>query len=496
MEFHQGGALLTAIDNVWEFLKDYQAVVPGTEGERGPNRPLTQRGLTPTELSDAPYTSAAPPVMAGGMGLAGGLMGGVLGGPLGAVAGAGLGTAFGGAMGQSIKPQSIRERQAQFRAQQRMLRQKMRQWNELNRRVQSGTARFPEGYEHGPRIQVGNRTYPVRDLLWQPGHERELVMGIPKEFTSGKKRGEQRNIFGPDNRHLDVGKHPVPGRTVFGPGGYVEGFRDWYQSGMSNADRDAGRRAAFLNDRFSRQGWLYPDEMRALQDHHASVNPMLVAGAADKLGLIREKKVKDKKGEAEEESSDDSLEDGLKEESEELKRLAERGKKKTGKISVTEPSESEWHENFETHTAKGHATKDGSTDTYHNMHADTYAKKMKAAWPKGFDLEPPESNKWRLGDWVRKRHFGVSPEAKNLSKYWKTMQKVLPHLDQEGMLKWMRSHPGWEGVPDDFQWLPEKGSKSSEIKSEGVSDSSGRKSKKSLHQIHPLEQAWALLKIG
>ena len=167
------------MDNAWKFLKDYQAVVPGTEGERGPNRPLTQRELTPTESADAPWASLATPTMAGGMGLAGGMFGGLLGGPLGAVAGAGLGSAFGGAMGESIKPRGVRERQAQFTAQQRMLRQKEKQWNELNRRVQSGTARFPEGYEHGPRIQVGNRTYPVRDLLWQPGDERELVMGIP-----------------------------------------------------------------------------------------------------------------------------------------------------------------------------------------------------------------------------------------------------------------------------------------------------------------------------
>ena len=487
------------MDNAWKFLKDYQAVVPGTEGERGPNRPLTQRELTPTESADAPWASLATPTMAGGMGLAGGMFGGLLGGPLGAVAGAGLGSAFGGAMGESIKPRGVRERQAQFTAQQRMLRQKEKQWNELNRRVQSGTARFPEGYEHGPRIQVGNRTYPVRDLLWQPGDERELVMGIPKEFASGKRRGEQRSIFGSDNRHLDVGKHPVPGRTFFGPGGYLEGAGHALHNFMAPPDEDAdarARKAEFLDKKLADQGWLYPNEMKFLQSWHARRNPMLVAGAADKLGLIREKKVKGKKGEeGVEDTSDDSVGEGIDEETEALKRLADTGKKETGKISVTEPPGPEWHESFETHRAKGHATKDGSTDTYHQMMPDTYGKKMKAAWPKGFDLEPPESGKWRLSDWIRKRHFGVSPEAKNLSKYWRTMRKVLPHLDQEGMLKWMRSHPGWGEVPDDFQWLPEKDSKDSGTSTEGIVNPKGRKSKKSLHEVHPIEQALALLKM-
>ena len=103
--------------------------------------------------------------------------------------------------------------------------------------------------------------------------------------------------------------------------------------------------------------------------------------------------------------------------------------------------ETPWHDNFELHRAKGHKTKDGSTDTYHSMNPDTYGTKMKAAWPKGFDLDAPESGKWELEKFVRKKLFAGH---KDHSKYWRTMKKVLPHLSQEDMVKWMRGHPGWE----------------------------------------------------
>lgn len=506
---------MTAMDNAWAFLKDYEGIVPGTEGRRGPNTGLNMRELGTEDAAIARWPVG--PVLSAAGGLTTGAIGGLVAGPVGAVAGAGLGAAYGGLVAEKIKGRPVRERQAQFAAQQRMFRQKMREWYALKRRVQSGTDRFPEGWEEGPRFQVGQQTYPVSQHLWQPGHERQLVVGRPTDITSKCGRCKGTGQSGEDTGfgtisgdcadcggkgkitrprvkfdkpgHLEVGKQPVPGRTFFGPGGYLEGVDNFLQGGMANKDRDAARRAAFLSNKLSEKGWLYPEEMKFLQAHYATDNPMLVAGAADKLGLIREKTVRAKKEEAAD-AEDPDVEEG---EDAAKKTLADKAKaKKTGKISVTDV-DPEWHERFEKQTAAGHATTDGSTDTYHNMHGDTYGKKMKAAWPKGFDLDAPESGKWKLKDFVKKKLFAGD---KDLSKYWNTMQKVLPHLDQEGMVKWMRSHPGWEGVPDDFEWKEAKPAKPKKGPSGGVTGGKGgKKSDDTLHQINPMEQAWTLLKM-
>ena len=167
--------------------------------------------------------------------------------------------------------------------------------------------------------------------------------------------------------------------------------------------------------------------------------------------------------------------------------------KETGKISVTEV-DPEWHQKFELQQAAGHPVgKEKNTNHYHRMKPDTYGDRMKKAWPKGFDLDPPESGKWRLDRFVRHKLFAGD---KDLSKYWGTMKKVLPYLDQEAMVKWMRSHPGWEGVPDDFEWKEAKPAKPKKGPSGGVpGGKGGKKSDDTLHQINPMEQAWTLLKM-
>jgi len=520
------------MDEVWLFLKDYPGIVPGVEGKRGVNTPVDMREVTPEDQEQArmPYRSLGG--VAGG--LMGGLTGAVVGGPLGAVAGAGLGAGIGGLMGHAALPMSVRQRQAQFQAQQRKLIQQNVDWLEHDKRVQSGTARHPKGWETGPKFELGRQQYNVLDHIWKPGQERQLLVGKPGMKTtrckkcdgSGKheyddidygtvsmscddcggkgKITKPRTVFPADKPDwLKTRKYPVPGRTIFGPGGYMEGVDDWFQTmfqnpGSGDKDKAAADKAAFLDKKFRKHGWLSNDEMKWLQNWYASMSPYLIGGAADRLGLLRQKKEKaskEEKAEAAETEADDKA-----------AAAARLKNKKVGKISTGEVVP-EWHEDF----SGWGIDKDsgGYSKSAHNVLPDTYGDKMKLAHGKEFEVEPPVSGEWELDDFVRQKLFGGHEDA---SKYWTTMKKVMPFLNQENMVKWLRSHPGWEDkIPDDFEWKDLDKLKERLMKRErrdppprsGGGAVAGRPgidritgSDDSIHQVEPSDLAWAVLKLG
>jgi len=508
------------MDEAWLFLKDYPAIVPGVEGKRGVNTALDMRELTPEDQADARMPVRT--LSAGFGGLVGGLGGAALAGPFGAVVGAGLGAGFGGLVGQARLPLSIRQRQAQFQAQQRKFRQQKIDWSERQRRVQSGTDKQPPGWEHGPKFELGRQQYDVDEHLWEPGKERQLFVGRPENIErrckkcSGADGGcancdwhpkgkitEPRDIFDKPE-HLTARKYPVPGRTLFGPGGYTEGLSHWFNEalvprGSGDKDKAAADKAAFLDKKFRKNGWLTGNEMKFLQNWYATMSPMLVGGAADRLGLIRQKKEKASKEEKAEDA--ETKADNKKE-------AAKRLKTRTGKLPTKEVAP-EWYENFPGWSIE--AKSGGYSESAHNVRPDTYTRKMKEAHKKGFKVEAPVSGEDELDDFVLQKLFGG---AKQPSKYWTTMRKVMPWLNQENMVNWLRSHPGWEDkIPDDFEWKDLDKLKERLMKRErknppprsrggtrGVGSSSGmaeiRGSDDRLHEVDPVDSAWAVLKLG
>jgi len=141
-----------------------------------------------------------------------------------------------------------------------------------------------------------------------------------------------------------------------------------------------------------------------------------------------------------------------------------------------------------------------------------YHSKLKNHWKnRTFDVEPPESGAISHRDWLTDHMF----RGKDANYVKNHMGPSLDKMSQKEVVAWLRSHPGFdtENIPDDFEFVPydapdetkrNRNKRSKKEDDTAQAEGSGNSAevgglhevRASLHQIPPLESAWALLKIG
>lgn len=434
---------MEAIESAWAVLKDFQAIVPGVQGPGGMNTPITM--VDRPELQGRRWSD------------------------------------------RFLDPGTKQQMRA-YKLQQKRFQEQMRDYFNQVARARSGTAEIPKE----PLFEVGPNLYPVSEHVHRPSMAPRLIYGVP----------QRQRMTQPE--HINVRQGEVLPTPVFGPGGALNRLGDWF-GGVFGSSPQQGRspsqRAMWLQQKLDRTGSLYPTEWEELRNHYATMNPALLADAARKRGLVRERK--SKKDEEEPETTGGTEDSGSTTDAQEAAaRLVEQtGRKRRGYsgegLTGTQP-EPKWHETFSDLAAPGFKLDD--PDKVHTARGMTYGKKLGDVWGDNFTLDPPESGKHDLEEFVTRKLFAGDEKA---GKYYKQLEKVLPHLSQAEMVKWLRSHPGWEDeIPDDFAWKKrvvrsKRARRPVATASSGTSLSAAGDDEisASVHQVDPLDYAWAILKI-
>ena len=265
-------------------------------------------------------------------------------------------------------------------------------------------------------------------------------------------------------------------RNILGEGGYLQALSNWLQGNRDTSKYGRERGMAALRDS-PREFQVEPEEEKPEEEK------------------------------PEEEKPEDELEPPGKDE---LEGLRTRRDPNTLE-GATSPLADDWHKGF---NKKGeHHPEDQSWGIY--------GDKLKLVHKKNFTVDPPESGRDNLHDFMDNKLLGGKDGPK---AYYKVhMKDKLTKLFKENPkagIKWLRAHPGWEeAIPDDFVWR-DTGTAKEESENKGKDKGKDKdmapvdKPPKpppveggskiiddpevgtSFDQLDPMDTAWAVLKLG
>ena len=443
---------MSELDQAWQFLKDYRAFIPGVPGDEGPQSMQT--------IVDQPT------------------------------------------LGQQrfrdrFFDEGTKQRQRAYKQQQKAA---QAAWDDYLRQVRE--FRFGGPQPQPPTLGVGGvGAVDPRQVLTQPGSAPELYTARKKELSAADQK--RKNITRPE--HLIAGTEQVR-KPFFGQhGSYWRDLVNWGRDVTSPSTGKTTRvgEAAFLRDKLAREGHLSPDEYQKLVQHYADLEPKLLHDAAVRAGLLRRKpkKAGEKESEPDGELGESDTDEGGSDTDEgEGAEDASSDERKKRKVTST--------------IAEGIEPTTGS-DVFNTgavKHAKQHDKKLKDVWGDSFGAEfnPEDAAQMTHRDFVDQELY----QGKHSSYAEKFVGRALDAMSPGQVREWLKAHPGWEDkVPDDFKFLADKqggartrkkkkdlgpasassgGTDDDEVTPTGFSNTG----KASVHQIPPLDAAWALLKIG
>jgi len=362
-----------------------------------------------------------------------------------------------------------------YKLQQGRFVQQMRDWARDDSRAVAGGATRPRE----PLFEAGPHWGYVRDSLYQPGDKPRL-------------RSADVDIEHPEHNPPDtimVKPHAtgeILPRNILGEGGYLQALGNWLQG-----NQDTGK--------FGRK--------RAMEE----------LGTRPREFPVEPKDELEPPGK-DEFAIDDDIDEGvtgLTTEQREAEGLRTRRNPNT-LAGATSPLADDWHKGF---NKKG---KYGGTGEHH-PEGQTWAKygeHLGDVHKKNFTVDPPESDRDSLHNFVTKKLLGNDTKRTNYYNYqMKDQLEKLFKENPEAGIKWLRAHPGWEeAIPDKFKWRPTgtaaeentwkfKGKSKKKPKKKDmepvpppvkgatlgdVDDEVGT----SFDQMDPMDTAWAVLKLG
>jgi hypothetical protein len=273
----------------------------------------------------------------------------------------------------------------------------------------------------------------------------------------------------------------------------------------------ASGRATFIQNKLNNNGQITPSEWNELKNYYATMSPGMIEDVArTKLGLRHPSEMKRTKASSSVDDDDDD---------EGAAAAADDGD--GGGDGGGDAAASTLEERKRTHASGAHESaivegqdskevKDQDFSGISNLkRVNLYHDKLGKHWKgRAFDVEPPESGTISHRDWLTD-HMFRGEDAKYAEKH---MGPSLDKMSQKEVVAWLRSHPGFdtENIPDDFEFIPDSPEKTKREKRAKKKDDTAQAAgssntaevgdlhevRASLHQIQPLESAWALLKIG
>ena len=306
-----------------------------------------------------------------------------------------------------------------------------------------------------PRFWAGPHEGHSRDWLHAPGDKPRLVTADVD--TDDQREGSQWV--------KPIGAGEILPRNILGEGGYLQALANWLQG---NDTTKYGRERGLANLVDS------PREFRTTREWE--------------VGPEEEKPEEEK---PEEEKTEEGKPDPLRER-----------RSESSLEDATNELDDDWHKGF---NKKGeHHPEDQSWGIY--------GDKLKLVHKKNFTVDPPESGRDNLHDFMDNKLLGGKdgPKAYYKSHMKDKLTKLFKENPKAG-IKWLRAHPGWEeAIPDDFVWRDMGTASQESEKKKKTIDAPDKpppvkggslitdddEVSASVDQLDPMDTAWAVLKLG
>jgi len=405
--------------------------------------------------------------------------------------------------------EGTKQRIRSYKAQQRAAKEAWDRYLEGQR-----TRQFTGVEPPAPTLTIvpGVADIDARQLLEQ--RRPELFIGRKKDTTAADQK--RKNVT--RQEHLSGGFEEV--RRPLDPRYWNwRGLKEKFTTGPPplTGKPTASGRATFLQNKLNNNGQITPSEWDYLKNYYATMSPGMIEDVArTKLGLrhpseMRRTKVSSLVDGAAGSDDDDAAANTTDGDGGD-------GGDGGGASSLdTDGGRERTHESGDHQGAivDGQDSKEVEDQDFSGISnlksVGKYHDKLKGHWKgRTFDVEPPESGTITHRDWLTD-HMFRGKDAHYAEKY---MGPSLDKMSQKEVVAWLRSHPGFdeENIPDDFEFIPDspdkpkRGSKKRGKKKDDTAQAAGSSDtsdlgglhevRASLHQIQPLESAWALLKIG